>query len=403
MGAETVAPDQTPDRRETFLFTGARGPFLALLLMNLLLTVLTLGIYRFWAKTKVRKFFWSNIRFMGDPLEYTGKGSELFLGFLIVLAVLFPLGFIYDTIGRLVPPGETALRVSLEIGYYLVLFALIQIGFYRAWRYRMSRTTWRGIRLGLDGSTWTFLRLSFGWTIVTALTLGLAYPWMAVELWRYQINHTRIGQTAATFKGSGRDLLGPWLLLIGPITIWLFAFLIALYLSDESVEVTLRTIVARESTYPALDLIRQSSYALYFLVPLAWFWFSIKRAQYQISGISLKSGSLSSNLPFGRLLGFAIAPAALLIIPLIVVVAVGLPQNGAEIASLLPYIFLAVIFGLVIFPMIWTLLFTFELIKQVFITTTITNPDALESVLQSASESQKTGEGLADALDIGGL
>lgn len=403
MVGDAGAPPEAPNDAETFEFSGARGPFLGLLLVNLLLTILTLGIYRFWAKTKVRKFFWSNIRFLGDPLEYTGKGSELFLGFLIVLAVLFPLGFIYDTIGRLVPPGQTALRVSLEVGYYLVLFALIQIGFYRAWRYRMSRTTWRGIRLGLDGSTWTFLRLSFGWTIVTALTLGLAYPWMSVELWRYQITHTRVGQSAIEFKGSGRDLFGPWLLFIGPIIVWISAFLIALYLSDESVEITLRTIVARESTYPFMDFVRQSSYALYFMVPLAWFWFSIRRAQYQISGMSLRSASLSSNLPFARLLGFAIVSASFLIIPAIVVVALGLPQTETEVVSLIPYVFFAVIFGLILFPLIWTLFFNFELIKQVFITTTVENAEALESVIQSASDAQKTGEGLADALDIGGL
>jgi uncharacterized membrane protein YjgN (DUF898 family) len=88
---------------ETFEFTGHRGPFFKLLLINLFLTIITLGIYRFWAKTNVRRFIWSNIRFMGDPLEYTGKASELLLGFMIVLAVLFPLGLIYEAIQSLAP------------------------------------------------------------------------------------------------------------------------------------------------------------------------------------------------------------------------------------------------------------------------------------------------------------
>jgi len=57
----------------------------------------------------------------------------------------------------------------------------------------------------------------------------------------------------------------------------------------------------------------------------------------------------------------------------------------------------------ILLPIAWTLIFTFELVKQLFITATITNPAALGKVMQSAAETQKTGEGLADALDIGGL
>ena len=67
--------------------------------------------------------------FLDDPLEYTGTGGELFVGFLIVIAILFPLGLIYSAIGSLVPPDATELRVGLEVVYYLVIFALLQIGF----------------------------------------------------------------------------------------------------------------------------------------------------------------------------------------------------------------------------------------------------------------------------------
>ena len=112
-------------------FDGKRASFLKVLIVNGILTILTLGIYQFWAKAKVRRFFWSNVRFLDDPLEYTGTGGELFVGFLIVIAILFPLGLIYSAIGSLVPPDATELRVGLEVVYYLVIFTLLQIGFYR--------------------------------------------------------------------------------------------------------------------------------------------------------------------------------------------------------------------------------------------------------------------------------
>src|SRR6185503_3238115 len=63
-----------------------------LAIVNFLLNLVTLTIYRFWAKTNVRRHIWSCVHINGQPLEYTGRGIELFLGFLIVLG-LFVLPF----------------------------------------------------------------------------------------------------------------------------------------------------------------------------------------------------------------------------------------------------------------------------------------------------------------------
>ena len=62
--------------------------FVALSFKNFLLRIVTLGVYQFWGKTEVRKRIWSAIRLNGEPLQYTGTGKEMFLGFLFVLAVV---------------------------------------------------------------------------------------------------------------------------------------------------------------------------------------------------------------------------------------------------------------------------------------------------------------------------
>src|SRR5262245_1687148 len=61
----------------------------ALSFINLLLMIVTLGIYGFWARTEVRKRTWSAVRIEGEPLHYTGTGGELFLGFLIAFFLVF--------------------------------------------------------------------------------------------------------------------------------------------------------------------------------------------------------------------------------------------------------------------------------------------------------------------------
>src|SRR4030043_1381420 len=62
-----------------------------LLIRGALLLMVTLGIYRFWLATDVRRFLWSNTEIAGETLEYTGTPLELLLGFLIAIAILIPV------------------------------------------------------------------------------------------------------------------------------------------------------------------------------------------------------------------------------------------------------------------------------------------------------------------------
>ena len=67
---------------------GARRRLLWLALKMDFLTILTLGIYRFWMKTRLRRWYWSAIRPGGHPLEYLGDPFEKLLGFLIAVVIL---------------------------------------------------------------------------------------------------------------------------------------------------------------------------------------------------------------------------------------------------------------------------------------------------------------------------
>jgi len=395
-------------------FDGKRASFVKVLIVNGILTILSLGIYRFWAKTKVRRFFWSNVRFLDDPLEYTGTGGELFVGFLIVIAILFPLGLIYSAIGSLVPPDATELRVGLEVAYYLVIFALLQIGFYRMWRYRMSRTTWRGVRFGLDGSTWTYLKLASGWTLLSAITLGFAYPWMQIDLWRYQIRHTRIGSEVFKFKGNAKDLMWPWVTVYIPM-ICIAGAGIGIMLSFESyADNEMPTMIAgKEAFVEVMGTLIGISLLAFFI---AFFVYQVRQTRYQISGVKLGIASFTSMLPIGRLFIFAalsfLLMGAVILLPFMMYLGpdfdlgffpyADAPEPATFSKTIAPilFMFISVVF---IFPLIWSVLFKFEVIKQMVITTSIENAEVLEQAAQSASETPRTGEGLADALDIGGF
>src|SRR5258708_37223124 len=99
----------------------------------------TLGIYRFWLTTDVRRYLWSNPELGGESFEYAGTARELLLGFLIAIAILVPLYAVFfllalgaGSIG-LGSMGET---LSSPIAF-LVLTLLGHYAVYRARRYRL--------------------------------------------------------------------------------------------------------------------------------------------------------------------------------------------------------------------------------------------------------------------------
>src|SRR5215475_76852 len=72
-------------------FRGAPGAFWRLVARGAVLLMVTLGIYRFWLTTDIRRYLWSNTELNGESFEYTGTARELLLGFLIAVAILLPL------------------------------------------------------------------------------------------------------------------------------------------------------------------------------------------------------------------------------------------------------------------------------------------------------------------------
>ena len=86
------APPPLPASLE---FTGERNGFLHLVARGAGLELVTLGFYRFWLVTDIRRHLWSNTVIDGDAAEYTGRGRELLIGFLIALAILVPIYLAY--------------------------------------------------------------------------------------------------------------------------------------------------------------------------------------------------------------------------------------------------------------------------------------------------------------------
>jgi len=177
-----------------FRFEGRWRDYAPIAFTNLLLTLLTLGTYRFWASTRTRRYLWSHTQFIDEPLEWTGTPVELLVGFALA-AFLFGLPFLFLQFGMqaLALRGHAGIAGLLGFAAFLFIAYLAGVARFRALRYRLSRTFWHGIRGGTDANGFAY-GLSWFWkSAAGTMTAYLLMPWSMVSLWNQRWRQMSFG------------------------------------------------------------------------------------------------------------------------------------------------------------------------------------------------------------------
>ncbi|MEJ2624490.1 MAG: DUF898 family protein [Pseudolabrys sp.] len=402
-------------------FLGARRNYWRLLVRGAVLLILTLGIYRFWLMTDVRRFLWTNTEIAGESLEYAGTALELLLGFLVAVALLIPLyaGFFVGAL-ELGPVGQVSGLIA-----FLALFLLGQYAIYRARRYRLTRTVYRGLRFHQSGSAWGYAFRAVGWWALTILTFGLAYPFQLASLERYKMTNTWYGDLAGRFEGRGIGLLlrgfPIWLLVIGPLLLTVYTFIDAVNwqaLADtlnqggddmmarlEGSNSGFGMVVAFAMLMGSVAVTAAALlYPAFQAIVLRW-WASGLR----FGDIELRSKLRMRDVygAYARFLGYALAFSAIVAIAALPALAtIGrLTQaghgTGGELAAiavlLVGYVIVALGFSTAYRATV--LLSLWQLVMESLHLSGLT---ALERVKATGRASSALGEGLADALNVGG-
>jgi len=216
-----VAPPNEGNYR--FEFLGEVRKFFNLCLANLIKTVFTLGVYRFWAKTHVRKYLWSQTLFSGDRFSYHGTGKELISGAIRFALILMLLGLINAYVYFNVGFAEGELVSNLVS---LIVVAIIPILLVRAWKYRLSRTAWRNIRFSFRGKGMDALVLYFIGVIVTLVTFGLYWPFFKMKSEKFWRENSWFGDVGFQFSGKGKEFFKKYLIaiLLTPLTLGFYLF-----------------------------------------------------------------------------------------------------------------------------------------------------------------------------------
>lgn len=223
MDAMTSAPAAGTDR--AIRFTGSWREYLPIAATNALLIICTLGVYRFWAAARLRRYLWSRTELIDDTLEWTGTGKEMFLGFLIVIAVLAPFFLLIQfVLPALLARGRTGAAGGLFFIFYVALIYLGGLARFRALRYRLSRTYWHGIRGGSDNPGWRYGGEYLGRYALAALSLFIVFPWAATRLWNTRWNAMSFGPLEFRANLTAEGLKARWALLyIAPVALMLLA------------------------------------------------------------------------------------------------------------------------------------------------------------------------------------
>ena len=397
-------------------FVGSGNVFWRLLARGAVLLMFTLGLYRFWLTTDVRQFLWANTELDGESFEYTGTARELLLGFLIAIAVLVPLYAVFFMIA--LAYGDPLSSLS----GFLVLTVLGPYAVYRARRYRLTRTIYRGVRFHQSGSAWRYALCSLLWWSLTFLSLGLAYPFAQAQLERFKMRNTYFGNLPGRFEGSGARLLLRgillWALAVVPVTLGLVASVLAL---NES---AFKPAAAGGDLASWLEASGLAAAAVFAALTLIWLILCIAILypvfqtivlRWWVSGLRFGEVTVQSRLRvsqvfalYARFVGYALLFT--LIAGTVVLSGAAILQNVMQgtdslageivntLAALMAYV--AIALG---YSTIYQATVKLGLWRSVIESMTVGDLAVLNKVIGEGQPASPFGEGLADALNVGSI
>ena len=182
-GGNTHASDNSASggrqRYQPLRFRGGVGAYYGIVILNYLLTVLTLGIYAPWAKVRKARYFYGNTEFMGEEFQYLATGKQLFIGRVVAIIALVAI-----SLAELLP------FVGLAVSF-VVIFIAIPWVLNRSVAFKARNAAWRDVRFGWDGSFGMAFLVWMIYPILSILTVGLFQPVAERALRRhYAENHS---------------------------------------------------------------------------------------------------------------------------------------------------------------------------------------------------------------------
>lgn len=226
--AEIDSPDSDTASVEPFSFTGTSAEYFRIWIVNVALTILTLGVYSAWAKVRTEQYFYGHTWVMGNNFAYHGnpnailKGRLIFLSILVIPMLLLGLG------------ADIVFVVVMGVVSWYVIFPWLLM---RGLKFRAVNSSYRNVRFGFYGTAPEAFKYHFLGPVFALITLSLGYPWVAYKQRSWWVREHRFGTLSFTPRFSAGDFY--WIYL---------AFVGIAFLSSTAVGILLATSAEDQST-----------------------------------------------------------------------------------------------------------------------------------------------------------
>lgn len=168
---------------QQFEFYGKTGEFFKIWIVNIMLSIVTLGIYSAWAKVRTRQYFYNNTLLLNTPFDYLADPVKILKGRLFALAVIIVFSI------------SSAISPILEGIISLMFIALFPWIIIKALKFNLYNSAYRNIRFHFKGDYLNAITVFIGLPFLVMISFGLAYPYFAKERKKFIIDNSAYGSS----------------------------------------------------------------------------------------------------------------------------------------------------------------------------------------------------------------
>lgn len=197
------------ETRHRFFFSGKGSEYFGIWIVNIILSILTIGIYSAWAKVRRLRYFYRNTTVAGSSFDFHARPIDILKGRLIAVGAYA----VFIAVSKL--------SVVASLVLALVLFAVIPYFVYKSLRFRYRNSSWRQIRFNFRGKVPGAYGAFVGWPLAALISIYTLLPISHHQATAYTLGNAALGATPITFNAKIWDfykvyfkIAGMFLLLI---------------------------------------------------------------------------------------------------------------------------------------------------------------------------------------------
>jgi uncharacterized membrane protein YjgN (DUF898 family) len=191
------------DQQTPVQFTGKGSEYFGIWIVNLLLSIVTLGIYSAWAKVRRKKYFYQNTVIDGAAFDYHANPIAILKGRIIAFGLY--IAYILST--KYAP----ILAGILLLVFFVALPWIITRGL----MFNARNSSHRGLRFDFDATYGQAALVYIGYTLLTIVTLGLALPFVMQRTNKFTFNHHKFGATHFDMSATVAEFYKIYLKILG--------------------------------------------------------------------------------------------------------------------------------------------------------------------------------------------